>query len=53
MRGSIDGFKGQTFLDKCSNKGKTVTVVKDTLNKIFGGYTDLNFADGKGWRSDS
>ena len=23
MRGSVDGFKGKTFLDKCCKKGKT------------------------------
>lgn len=41
MRGSVDGFKGQTFLNKCSNKGKTVTIVYDTNGKVFGGYTDM------------
>ena len=46
MRGSVDGFKGQTFIDKCSRKGKTVTIVKDTNGKIFGGYTDLEFNGG-------
>ena len=40
MRGSWDGFKGNTFLNKCSNKEKTVIIVKDTNSKIFGGYTD-------------
>jgi hypothetical protein len=43
MRGSVDGFNGQTFLNKCSNKGKTIVLIRDTKNKIFGGYTDLNW----------
>jgi hypothetical protein len=43
MRGSKDGFKGYTFLDKCSNKGKTVTIVKDKNGKVYGGFTDLVF----------
>ena len=43
MRGSVDGFKFNTFIEKCSNKNKTVTIVKETDGKVFGGYTDLNF----------
>ena len=43
MRGSKDGFKGQTFLDKCSEKRNTVTIVKDTNGKVYGGYTDIAF----------
>lgn len=43
MRGSRDGFKGRTFLEKCCNKEKTVTIVKDTNGKVYGGYTDLVF----------
>jgi hypothetical protein len=43
MRGSVDGFKGETFLNKCKNKGKTITIVKANDGKIFGAYTDLNF----------
>jgi hypothetical protein len=43
MRGSVDGFKGEIFLEKCCNKGKTITIVKAKDGKIFGAYTDLNF----------
>ena len=52
MRGSVDGFKGQTFLDKCSKKGKTVTIVKDTTGKVFGGYTDIVFDGSSSWKCD-
>ncbi len=43
MRGFVDGFKRQTFLDKCCKKGKTLTIVQDTNGKVYGGYTDLEF----------
>ncbi len=44
MRGSVHGFKGTVFMDKCKNKGKTVTIVKSTEGRVFGGYTDLDFS---------
>ena len=43
MRGSDHGFKGQKFLDRCCKKGETLTIVKDTLGNVFGGYTDIEF----------
>ncbi len=49
MRGSEDGFKGQTFLDKCKNKGKTVIIVKAVDRKVFGGYTDLDLNGNGKW----
>ena len=49
MRGSVDGFKAQTFIDRCNNKGKTVTIVKSTNGKVFGGYTDLNISGVAAW----
>jgi hypothetical protein len=39
-------------LNKCCNKGKTITVVKDTDGKVFGGYTDLDFDGSGNWKSD-
>jgi hypothetical protein len=30
-------------MEKCKNKGKTITIVKAVDGKVFGGYTDLNF----------
>ena len=43
MRGSVDGFKGETFLEKCCFKGKTISIIKSTDGRVFGGYTDLDF----------
>ncbi len=47
MRGSVDGYKGQSFLNKCKNEGKTITIVKTDDEKVLGLFTDLNF-DGSG-----
>ena len=49
MRGSVDGFKNETFINKCCNKGKTITIVKTIEGKVFGGYTDLNFTGNNKW----
>ncbi len=49
MRGSVDGFKGETFLNKCYNKGKTIIIIKAKDGKLFGGYTDLNFNGSGSW----
>ena len=35
---------------KCNNKGKSVTIVKATNGKVFGGYTDLEFDGSGAWR---
>jgi hypothetical protein len=39
-------------LDKCSKKGKTVTIVKDTTGRIFGGFSDVEFDGSSSWQSD-
>ena len=49
MRGSVDGYKGKIFLDKCKNKGKTITIVKSDDGKVFGEFTDLNFNGSGCW----
>ncbi|XP_044169427.1 uncharacterized protein LOC114951006 [Acropora millepora] len=46
-RASLHGWSGRTFHSLCDNKGPTVTVVKDTNNNIFGGYTSIP------WRSEN
>ena len=43
-RASLHGWTVATFHSLCDNKGPTVTIVKDTNNNIFGGYTS------KPWR---
>ncbi|XP_044181237.1 uncharacterized protein LOC114975424 [Acropora millepora] len=46
-RASLHGWAGTTFHSLCDNKGPTVTIVKDTNNNIFGGYTSIP------WRSEN
>ncbi len=36
-------------MEKCKNKGKTITIVKAINGKVFGGYTDLNFNGSNIW----
>ena len=40
-RASLHGWAAATFHSLCDNKGATVTIVKDTNNNIFGGYTSI------------
>ena len=42
-KGSRDGFGASTFHTKCDKKGPTLTVVKSEHDKVFGGYTSLNW----------
>ena len=43
---SINGSKCEEFHRLCDNKGPTLTLVKTTENKIFGGFTPLD------WKSE-
>ena len=45
---SENGHKCSDFYDKCENKGPTLILVKTTANKIFGGFTPLNWKKGGG-----
>ena len=48
---SINGSTSKDFHNYCDNKGPTLTIVKTTKNKIFGGFTPLNW-DNKGVKYD-
>ena len=43
---STNGSSSKDFHKYCDNKGPTLTLIKTTKNKIFGGFTPLN------WESD-
>ena len=43
---SINGSSYEDFHKYCDNKGPTLTLVKTTNNKIFGGFTPLNWESG-------
>jgi hypothetical protein len=51
-RATRDGFIPQKFLDKCSNKSRTLLIVKSTDNYIFGGYSSLPWDQKEGTRED-
>ena len=40
---SVNGSSSEDFHNYCDNKGPTLTLVKTTKNKIFGGFTPLNW----------
>ena len=40
-RGSKDGFKVDSFHEKCDGQGKTVVIINSKGN-VFGGFTDIS-----------
>ena len=40
---SLNGSSCNDFHNYCDNKGPTITIIKTTNNKIFGGFTPLNW----------
>ncbi|XP_074607735.1 uncharacterized protein LOC141860508 isoform X2 [Acropora palmata] len=52
-RASLHGWAAATFHSLCNNKGPTVTIVKDTNNSIFGGYTSISWQTSLLWKNDS
>ncbi|XP_015751582.1 PREDICTED: protein crumbs-like [Acropora digitifera] len=51
-RASLHGWAAKTFHSLCDNKGPTVTIVKDTNNNIFGGYTSRPWQGKNGPKND-
>ena len=45
FRMSENGSKSSDFHKYCDNKGPTLTIIKTTKNKIFGGFTPLDWKD--------
>ncbi len=37
-RPTRDGFTGEAFHSKCDDKGNTITIIKNNLNYVFGGF---------------
>ncbi len=37
-RATRDGFTSQAFHSKCDGKGNTITIIKNNLDYVFGGY---------------
>jgi len=53
FRGSRDGFAASAFHLKCDNAGPTVTVIKSTTGRVFGGYTTKSWGGASSWITDS
>ena len=49
---SLNGSSSKDFHNYCDNKGPTLTLVKTTKNKIFGGFTPLNWDSTSGSKND-
>ena len=47
LNSNIDGDSTSTFMDKCSGKCPTLSVIKTTKGNIFGGYTTQLWKQGK------
>ena len=45
FRMSENGSKSSDFHKYCDNKGPTLTIIKTTKNKLFGGFTPLDWKD--------
>ncbi len=46
-RATRDGFFGQAFHSKCDSKRNTISIIKNNLNYVFGGYASSS------WNSSS
>ena len=49
----INGNSSKDFHNYCDNKGPTLTIVKITKNRIFGGFTPLDFESYGGQKYDN
>ncbi|KAL3872714.1 hypothetical protein ACJMK2_035920 [Sinanodonta woodiana] len=47
-----NGYNAKTFHQNCDNQGPTVTVLYNSDNSIFGGYTSVNWKQSGKWISD-
>jgi hypothetical protein len=51
-RASRDGFTTKAFHDRCDNVPNTVTIIRNNLNFVFGGFTSARWSSTGGWISD-
>jgi len=52
-KGSRDGFRSQTFHEKCDNKSPTMSFIKSqTHGRIFGGYTEQTWDGSNSYKKD-
>jgi hypothetical protein len=48
-----DGFTAEAFHLKCDGKENTITIIKNNLNFVFGGYLFEGITSSNGWGVDS
>jgi len=48
-----DGCTSTAFHNQCNNKGATVTVLYNTNNTVFGGYTSVSWHSNEGYSNDA
>jgi hypothetical protein len=51
-RGSSNGFDAGTFHNLCNGKGPTITIIKATTGKVFGGITRLTWSSAANYKAD-
>ncbi|XP_076099515.1 interferon-induced protein 44-like [Mytilus galloprovincialis] len=52
FKATRDGCDATAFHTRCNNKGPTVTIIYNTSNSVYGGYTSLSWTSGNGYRVD-
>jgi hypothetical protein len=51
-RASRDGFTAKAFHDRCDNVPNTVTIIRNSLNFIFGGFTSARWSSANEYKKD-
>jgi hypothetical protein len=51
-RATRDGFTSQAFHSKCDGKGNTISIIKNNLNYVFGGFAIVAWNSSKAWIYD-
>ncbi len=52
-RGTRDGFASSAFHSRCDGKANTVTIIKNDINHVFGGYISVAWHSSDSHSSDS
>ena len=52
-RATRDGFTGKAFHTQCDGKSNTITIIKNDLNYVFGGYTSSAWTSTFGYIKDN
>jgi hypothetical protein len=52
-RGTRDGFASSAFHSRCDGKGNTITIIKNDINHVFGGYISIAWHSSGSFRTDS